>query len=259
MSYSKGQKTAIAICSVLFTASVAFEIYAMLAPGSHTVEFITHNSTEIAPIKVRHGQHVPYPEVELTKLGYDLRGFTTDEGTWNFQKDKVTKDIVLEANWTTVKYKINYNLNTSHSAYVDPDFKWVYTIESNFDLDQAHCGDGYLQFAGWYYDPVVKGERIDHIYPGQTGEITIYAHWDLRSYNLRLVSEYSYAPIGNIQIYPGQEVIVPAPEAPEGKEFYYWESNWYEYRTYYPEADGTVKFTPTITGDYQFVAHFREL
>ena len=53
----------------------------------------------------------------------------------------------------------------------------IYNYESNFNLFPL-TKSGY-RFAGWYNNPGFTGEAINNIIPGMTGDIYLYAKWDV--------------------------------------------------------------------------------
>ncbi len=74
-----------------------------------TVTFLDMNDNEIYSESVKYGKKVQQPEY-VTYKGYDITGWYRGKNLWNFEKDKVTKNIKLKMSGTPHEYTIEYNL-----------------------------------------------------------------------------------------------------------------------------------------------------
>ena len=136
----------------------------------------------------------------LRQLGFALAG-------WKFNgwKDRVTGSIhadqaavfnwkstqgaivELDAQWTRLEYQIIYNLNTElgdgMTNTVNPT---SYNVDTNtFNLVDPVWQDAPYTFAGWYTtNQFNANEKVTKIELGSTGEKTLYAKWDPKSYTI---------------------------------------------------------------------------
>ena len=134
-----------------------------------TVKFYSFGSYIEKTQVVKGGTVIPL-EVEYTE-GYIFRGWSYEGEVWDFAKDVVTCDMVLEAKYDLQKYSITYeNLNGAVNSN-----KTSYTVEDAFTLNDLSL-DGYT-FEGWYLDDALEQE-VTTIYYGTTGDIVLYAGWE---------------------------------------------------------------------------------
>jgi uncharacterized repeat protein (TIGR02543 family) len=89
-------------------------------------------------------------------------------------------DKKLFASWTPIIYRINYigmlTANTGNPS--------IYTIESStINLNTSFLFTGH-EFLGFYSNSKFEGEEIKSIATGTFGELTLYANWVKRKYNL---------------------------------------------------------------------------
>jgi len=116
----------------------------------------------------------------LTKTEYTFDGWNTETGgggtayvaddTFNMPVDGIT----LYAQWATVTYDITYNLDGGSNHGSNPA---TYTIESSTITLEDATKTGYT-FGGWYSEAEFTNE-ITGITIGSTGNVTLYAEWEL--------------------------------------------------------------------------------
>ncbi|MCQ2586534.1 MAG: InlB B-repeat-containing protein [Treponema sp.] len=130
-----------------------------------------------------------------SRTGYTFDGWYADSGYRNKLEKIITGSFgnkTIYAKWSPVSYSITYNLNGGSNYYTNPK---NFTIESQINLREA-SKDGYT-FAGWYTDSnfITKKESISK---GTTGNVTLYAKWELLEYKIRLYSWEDY--IGDVEL-----------------------------------------------------------
>ena len=117
-----------------------------------------------------------------TKDKYDFKGWYKD-GEFTTQVTEITQgstgDMTLYAKWELVSYTITYELNGGTNASENPA---SYNVESETITLKDPVKPGYT-FAGWYKDGEFTDE-ITEIAQGSTGDITLYAKWELESYTI---------------------------------------------------------------------------
>lgn len=119
-----------------------------------------------------------------SRTGYTFDGWYADSGYRNKLEKIITGSFgnkIIYAKWSPVSYSITYNLNGGSHYYSNPK---TFTIESQINLREA-SKDGYT-FAGWYTDSnfITKKESISK---GTTGNVTLYAKWEIKNYTISYV------------------------------------------------------------------------
>ena len=116
------------------------------------------------------------------KPGYTFEGWYKD-GEFATKVTEITQgstgDITLYAKWELVSYTITYELDGGTNA---PENPAGYNVETGTITIKAPTKDKY-DFKGWYKD----GEfttQVTEITQGTTGNITLYAKWELESYTI---------------------------------------------------------------------------
>ncbi|SFB17284.1 Listeria/Bacterioides repeat-containing protein [Acetitomaculum ruminis DSM 5522] len=124
-----------------------------------------------------------------TKKGYKFLGWNTkqnESGTlYNKTFYKLTRNnnsvIKLYAKWQLNKYTINYKLSGGNNNTSNPT---SYTVTSANIVLKKPTKTGYI-FVGWYKDSNYKNRLADDtIKSGSTGNITLYAKWQLKKYKI---------------------------------------------------------------------------
>jgi uncharacterized repeat protein (TIGR02543 family) len=112
-------------------------------------------------------------------------------GGWNTQADgKGTNyaegaaftdnaDTTLYAKWIPDGYTITYDVDEGTNHTNNPA---TYTIETETIELLAATRTGYT-FVGWY-DAESEGNKVTHIEIGSSGDITLYARWEIKSYTI---------------------------------------------------------------------------
>ena len=115
------------------------------------------------------------------KTGYTFAGWYKAEDFTGGAVTKITQgstgDITLYAKWEPVNYTITYELEGGTNA---PENPASYNVESETITLEAPTKDKY-DFKGWYKDAEFT-TQVTEIPQGSTGNITLYAKWELVSY-----------------------------------------------------------------------------
>ena len=114
-----------------------------------------------------------------TKDKYDFKGWYKD-GEFTTQVTEITQDttgnITLYAKWLE-NYTITYELDGGTNASENPE---SYNVETETITLKDPVKTGYT-FAGWYS---ADNSPVTKIPQGSTGNITLYAKWELESYTI---------------------------------------------------------------------------
>ena len=133
-----------------------------------------------------------------SRTGYEFKGWYTNP---DFEAETLTeigtstpKDIILYGSWNLSEYTITYNLNCAEEDITGLETNPVsYTIESDNLILSIPTRNGY-EFGGWYTTEIFEeGSRINTIYHGSSGEITLYAKW-FRWFTINYSSTYGELP-----------------------------------------------------------------
>lgn len=154
---------------------------------AYTVSFNSNGGSEVQTQEIAKHEKATEPQ-EPTKDGYEFVGWYVGTERWSFLSDTVTSDIILEAKWNAIEYKITYELNGGEN---NKDNKEIYTIEDNEIVLKAPTKRGYV-FNGWYYDNnfnnAVINAKID--VSKKKEDINFYAKWI--TYDFSREHFYSY-------------------------------------------------------------------
>ena len=148
----------------------------------------------------------------LVKNGYALEGWYNGTEKWDFA-EPVTEDMTLVANWVAVEYSITYVIDAADYAFAelprDPDTNELinpikFTVESeDIVLAEATITDDTvaLSFAGWYIKMGGGEAKVESIKAGTSMDITLYARFKDRDYNVTYDTDGGVNNDGNILIF----------------------------------------------------------
>ena len=149
----------------LWREEVTYTITLDGGEGGYTVVFVNEDGKLEKPED---------PEAD----GYTFIGWYDGDAEYDFD-EVVTGDVKLEAKWEPLKYKITYEVDGGKNNKDNPD---AYTIESSTIVLGAPTKEGFV-FNGWFYDKKFT-DRATQISRGSTGDITLYAKWELVTYEV---------------------------------------------------------------------------
>lgn len=159
---------ALLLVSSLTVMTFAINNQAIGFTSSYTVTFDSAGGSAIRSIRVKSGEKIKKPD-DPQKKGYSLNQWLNGDAPFSFEKDFVTKDVTLTADWDCVNYKINYDFD---GGSIDGDYATSYNIESDIDLVDPVKEDSL--FLGWFDESDAKVSSIDK---GNTGDISLRARW----------------------------------------------------------------------------------
>lgn len=158
---------------------------------SYTVKFDANGGEGKLPddITAIVGEEFTLPAAELTKIGYNFKGWNTassGSGT-TYEAGAKAKDlstengatVTLYAKWLKEgDYSIIYK-NTENAANDNPA---SYNVETETITLKEATKAGYI-FDGWYKEDSFA-TKVTEIAKGSTGNVTLYAKWDLETYTI---------------------------------------------------------------------------
>ena len=137
---------------------------------------------------------VTVTEPVTSRTGYTLDGWYNGETKWDFEKDTVTADLPLKANWTAIVYTITYHLDggTLADGVSNPG---SYTVETEtFSLSNP-TKPGYT-FAGWTEGDGTTPQTTVTIFKGTTGNKVYTALWTMEGFAVELTADKTNAVYG---------------------------------------------------------------
>ncbi|MCM1086716.1 MAG: InlB B-repeat-containing protein [Muribaculaceae bacterium] len=134
-------------------------------------------------------------DLKPTEDGWNFEGWYKDETftqIWDFKKDYVIEDMTLYAKWEDVagKFVVTFNLSghgVNFFQYISSD-----TTDNKIEKPETPTAFGYL-FENWYKEEACTTPwnfETDTV----TADITLYAKWDERFYDVTFQSEHGTVP-----------------------------------------------------------------
>ena len=123
-------------------------------------------------------EYLPTPKRD----GYAFDGWYKGEEKFDFSRGywNIETDFTLVARWVPVEYVIVYEiLSFNHNEVINPN-PTKYNIESDTIVLQDLTHEG-AKFLGWYSDDLYFTNKVTEIPKGSTGNIVLYAKWELES------------------------------------------------------------------------------
>ena len=159
------------------------DLYAKWDPITYTVTFDAKGGTPTPPSQSKHyGEKVDAPPV-VTKAGFTLEGWYTDEqltpaSKWDFDNSTVTESITLYAKWVaahTVTFHLDNGLPDFPETVEDGKFATGPT--------PAPTKTGFT-FDAWYTDNGTWGDKWELATRPVTADVDLYAKWDPITYTV---------------------------------------------------------------------------
>ena len=159
------------------------DLYAKWDPITYTVTFDAKGGTPTPPSQSKHyGEKVDAPPV-VTKAGFTLEGWYTDEqltpaSKWDFDNSAVTESITLYAKWVAA-HTVTFHLDNGL-----PDFPE--TVEDGKFANgptPAPTKTGFT-FDAWYTDNGTWGDKWELATRPVTADVDLYAKWDPITYTV---------------------------------------------------------------------------
>ncbi len=151
----------------------------------YTVTFhaVGHGKTKVAFVKVKSGDKVEKMDA-VPDEGYIFEDWFTEDGVaFDFDKTGISRSIILYAHWIPEEYTIHYELNGGVNASSNLT---KYTVETPTFKFANPSNEGYT-FVKWCYDAKCS-EPASQITQGTTGDKTLYAQWEIKSYTITYLS-----------------------------------------------------------------------
>ena len=220
-----------------------------------------HTSREYSVIKSSQSitSTIPFtgtivPPVPNNRNGYSFIGWYDEQGNLIAETYQYTDNQVFVPKWQPTNYYITYNLDGGSNDLTNPS---SYTIEDSITLNDPSKA-GYT-FKGWYSDSDFK-TKVTNI-SNQTGNVMLYAKWEVNSYNLTLdANNGTFAPkvtfmsdgveVKGLYLYEQNSITAYRPANKDGYIF----AGWYVDNSF----TNLFTFNGTITEDITLYAKWIE-
>lgn len=119
---------------------------------------------------------------EPTKEGYLFKGWYLESRYKNRTEgisEETSGNQIFHAKWKPIEYTITYHLDGGNNNYKNPA---VYDTESSTIILRKPAKVGYT-FCGWYLEETFENQ-IKNIPEGFTGDLELYAKWEITDYRL---------------------------------------------------------------------------
>lgn len=155
----------------IMTNASDITLYAHWTVNKHKVTFNSNGGTAVSTAEIEYGSVVSKPYV--TKTGCSLFGWYTDDGTkWNFEKDKVTDDLNLHAEWYNAEldeYLITHD--TIESKDYNGHRYQLYDLELTWEDARDFC-----RLLGGHLTTVSNADENDIIH-SLISDSSLFAFW----------------------------------------------------------------------------------
>ena len=202
---------------IIIILLIIFILYLLFGKQkSFTITFNTDGGTEISNIEVKNNEIVELPD-SPTKEGYKFVGWTNDEGNIIIKGTKVTKDLVLKANW--IKNDVETVIATFNTDNGNEMDSIVIEKGKIILLPVVSIKDGYI-FVGWLDG---NGNFItkDMIV---TNNIILKAMWikkDAKTFTIKFDTDGG-SNVGSIIVENGKVILLPINPTKKGYVFAGW-------------------------------------
>ena len=227
-----------------YTLSTDTELYAKCTPKTFQVSFITDDDSITIP-----KQAVTYPASAAEPTGFSKTGYTLDG--WYTDKDcttaydfssKVTGDITLYAKWNINSYTVSFDSNGGSSVATQSA---TYNTAASKPADPSKTG---FTFAGWFTDK--DGKNAYDFSSKVTGDITLYAKWNINSYTVSFDSNGGSSVAAQSVTY-NTAASKPADPSRKGYTF----AGWFTGK----DCKTAYDFNSNVTGDITLYAKWNKI
>ena len=140
------------------------------------------------------------------KLGYEFKGWYSNNIKYNDGIWLNKQDIQLIAKWEIINYTITYHLD---SGYQSEDNIISYTVNDSVTFYEPSKNG--FKFLGWFNEETFSGNKVENLPIGTTGNIELYAKWEAETYNISLILNGGECDVDTITVKYGQSYELPTP------------------------------------------------
>jgi uncharacterized repeat protein (TIGR02543 family) len=172
-------------------------LYAKFEINSYKIIFDTDDNQKIQSKTFLYNEKIMINETPKNKKGFTFGGWLYKGKMMNFRV-MPPHDVILVANWNPIMYNIDLHLNYENKIET-LNYNRL-TEEYNLSIPRRK---GY-EFSGWYKDELLKGSKIYIIRTEMMKNISLYAKWVVKKYNIKLFDQGNL--IKTLQVQEGKKI-----------------------------------------------------
>ena len=186
-------------------------LYANWTINAYTITFNTSGGTSIPSITQNFGTDIVAPS-DPVKTGYTFGGWDQ-----TIPATMPGNDMTINAIWNAISYTVTFDGNGLLDAVLPANMS--YTIASGIPSFTAATSST-MNFLGWYTQ-AVGGSKVTSIPVGQYGDVTLYAHWGVKTYTVSFNTNGG-SSVSSQSVSSGNKAIKPADPTKSGYDFDGW-------------------------------------
>lgn len=164
---------------MLYNIDYDVYLFPKLEIKSYRIKFLSNGEEILPQIEVKYKEKIDVSSKLNNKEGFNFGGWLY-KGKKNNIKFMPAHDLILEAEWTPIDYKVTLNLNYERKVN-----NLTYNrLKEEFKLETP-TRDGY-SFIGWFLKPDLSGSRVYLIRTITMRDIQLFAKWEIKTHRVRL-------------------------------------------------------------------------
>ena len=186
--------------------------------NQYTLSFETNGGSSVASITQDYLSDVAAPSTPQ-RLGYTFMGWFQDEAlTMPYTFSTMPAfDLTLYAQWEINQYTVSFN--SQEGSFVDAI---IYNYNATIEELPTPVREGHT-FLGWTMDEA--GLEPLNLSAMPAYDVTLYAQWQINTYQLQLVSPHLESPFATLTVTYGQQPLLPVAPVRNGYVFAGWLMN----------------------------------
>lgn len=164
---------------MLYNIDYDVYLFPKLEIKSYRIKFLSNGEEILPQIEVKYKEKIDISSKLNNKEGFNFGGWLY-KGKKNNIKFMPAHDLILEAEWIPIDYKVTLNLNYERKVN-----NLTYNrLKEEFKLETP-TRDGY-SFIGWFLKPDLSGSRVYLIRTITMRDIQLFAKWEIKTHRVRL-------------------------------------------------------------------------
>lgn len=164
---------------MLYNIDYDVYLFPKLEIKAYRIKFLSNGEEILPQIEVKYKEKIDVSSKLNNKEGFNFGGWLY-KGKKNNIKFMPAHDLILEAEWIPIDYKVTLNLNYERKVN-----NLTYNrLKEEFKLETP-TRDGY-SFIGWFLKPDLSGSRVYLIRTITMRDIQLFAKWEIKTHRVRL-------------------------------------------------------------------------
>lgn len=164
---------------MLYNIDYDVYLFPKLEIKAYRIKFLSNGEEILPQIEVKYKEKIDVSSKLNNKEGFNFGGWLY-KGKKNNIKFMPAHNLILEAEWIPIDYKVTLNLNYERKVN-----NLTYNrLKEEFKLETP-TRDGY-SFIGWFLKPDLSGSRVYLIRTITMRDIQLFAKWEIKTHRVRL-------------------------------------------------------------------------